>query len=97
MQNEEFEFHYKNEALPPPFANQLTITASKKSENVEIEFEQEYLYRDEISIDEVIQEGFPIEEKYQWKGDLPLIWFDASNHLFKKTTLTKDEKKITEK
>ena len=97
MQKGEFEFHYQNATLPPPYANELTISVTKKSESIKINFKQEYLYRDEISIEEIMQEGFPLDEKYQWEGNLPIIWFDESLILFKKSTLIKDEKKVAKK
>jgi hypothetical protein len=97
MHNGEFEYTYQNATLPPPYAQQLYIKAVKTNDNVQIKFEQNYLYRDEISVEEVIQEGFPIEDTYKWKGTLPLAWFDASLALFEKTTLIKDDEKILKK
>ena len=78
MQNGEFEFHFQNASLPPPFASQLIIFLKNKGKKVFVDFDQEYLYRDEISEDEVLHAGFPPEEEYKWKGNLPSIWFEAS-------------------
>jgi len=97
MLNRAFEFHYQNATLPPPFANQLQISIVKKKDIAQIHFEQKYLYRDEISNEEILEHGYPLDEEYTWDGDLPIVWFDASITLFKKTTLIKDDGKIVKK
>ena len=44
----------------------------------------DYLYRDQLSEDEILAEGFSLDTGYSWQGELPQSWVQELVHLLKK-------------
>jgi len=41
----------------------------------------EYLFRDEIEEEEILEEGFTLQDDWQWKGQVDAVWWPAINEL----------------
>jgi hypothetical protein len=55
-----------------------------RSQTLRAEMELDYLYRDQLSEDEILAEGFSLEASYRWQGELPQPWVQELVHLLKK-------------
>jgi hypothetical protein len=67
---------YQTLLLPPPFAFGYTLEIDMLDKELKINFEMEYLNRDTITEDEVLEEGFTMNDDFQWKGVLGKAWSD---------------------
>lgn len=66
-----------SENIPPPFAHAIELSGSFES-NIEItvSFELSYLDRDQLSEEEITDEGFSMNDDFKWLGTLPPVWKD---------------------
>jgi hypothetical protein len=68
-------FLYDTGPLPPPFCYKYQIAISSLDlESYEISIDLNYYDRDELSEDEIYDEGFTSDDNFQWKGHLPPTW-----------------------
>jgi hypothetical protein len=68
-------FLYDTGPIPPPFCYRYNITiSSEDAENFEITADLDYYDRNEVSEDEIYNEGFSPDDNFQWKGSLPTVW-----------------------
>ena len=83
--------------VPPPYAHAYKISLSKShskenknvKENItelKINFEIEYIFREGLSNEEIIAEGFSENDDYRWEGVLPAIWLTEIEDFLAKTT-----------
>lgn len=71
---------YQTQTLPPPYAFALVISA-EVSHEVTVNFQMEYLDREELSEEEILAEGFTLDDDLQWKGKLGNNWKDPLSKL----------------
>ncbi|MDZ7935735.1 MAG: hypothetical protein U5M51_12405 [Emticicia sp.] len=87
-----FSLKYQTaENIPAPFAHAIEINGSFE-QDLELSFELTYLDRDDMTEDELMDEGFTSNDDFTWKGTLPKIWSDvvfgslkSANELFIKS------------
>ena len=60
--------------LPPPFSHQILLTFDFKKDFIETKFEIAYTYRDELTDEEILEEGFNGEEDLAWAGEISNEW-----------------------
>ena len=86
-------FEYNTGPIPPPFCHRYKIEISKNNaEEYKLDLEIEYYDRDEITEEEIFEEGFSLDDDYSWTGNLPRIW---GQEVEKKLKLTNWRKKIS--
>ena len=68
-------FQYDTGPIPPPFCYRYNLTISSIDNGKhEVDIEIDYYDRDEISEDEIYNEGFSLDDNFQWNGNLPQTW-----------------------
>ncbi len=66
---------YNTGPIPPPFCHRYKIILSKDDRGIfSIDLSIEYYDRDEITEEEIFEEGFFLDDNFSWKGSLPSIW-----------------------
>lgn len=61
--------------VPAPFAHFYTLKMDIQSaEDLRVDFDIRYTDRQELSEDEIFDEGFSMDDDYKWKGNLPTVW-----------------------
>lgn len=60
--------------LPPPFSHQILLTLDFKENFIDTKFEIAYTYRDELTDEEILEEGFTGNEDLAWAGELSKAW-----------------------
>ena len=60
--------------LPPPFSHQILLTLDFKNECIDTKFEIAYTYRNELTDEEILEEGFNGEEDLAWAGEISNEW-----------------------
>jgi hypothetical protein len=66
---------YDTGPVPPPFCYRYRLevtTADQQQFSVKLKID--YYDRDEISEDEILLEGYSLNDNFAWHGDLPAVW-----------------------
>lgn len=63
-----------SEITPPPYAYFYTLALTKSSEGLQADFDHQYLDRDELDEEAILEEGFELNSNYAWKGELSAVW-----------------------
>lgn len=72
-----FSLKYQTaENIPAPFAHAIEINGSF-DQDLELSFELTYLDREDMTEDELMDEGFTANDDFTWKGVLPKVWSDV--------------------
>ncbi len=87
-----FSLKYQTaENIPAPFAHAIEINGNFEHD-LELSFELTYLDREDMTEDEIMDEGFSLNDDFTWKGTLPNVWSDvvfgslkSANELFIKS------------
>ena len=77
---------------PPPYAYFFTLTLAKKGEGLEVDFDQQYLDRDELEEEAILEEGFEVNSDYAWKGGLPAVWKKELEKVLAKNSYKTEQK-----
>ena len=94
-----FSLKYQTaENLPAPYAHAIEINGKfaqnqvDETPQLELSFELTYLGREDFTEEELLEEGFTINDDFTWNGTLPKIWSDvvfgnlkSANELFIKS------------
>ena len=81
-----FRATYEDETLPPPYRNTYTIEANLLTDGLEVSYDLKYLERDTIDEQEIFTEGFTLEDDFEWKGKLKLVWRSFVEDLVKRSS-----------
>ncbi|MCG8476116.1 MAG: hypothetical protein MI784_11665 [Cytophagales bacterium] len=71
--------------IPPPYCNTYEIFIDFK-DNLATDFELDYFDREDLSENEILDEGFTLDDNFKWKGMLPTVWKKPIEELLAKTT-----------
>ncbi|GGM92776.1 hypothetical protein GCM10010967_27450 [Dyadobacter beijingensis] len=80
--------------VPAPFAHFYTLKLDiQNADDLRVDFEIIYNDREELTDDEIFDEGFTKEDDYKWKGSLPAVWISEFKEIFvsSKTIRRRDE------
>jgi hypothetical protein len=80
-----------NELTPPPYAYAIEIETKPFSNGLQASFEINYLEREVLTIDEIIDEGFTENDDFKLRVNLPNAWLDALDAIYSKSTFHKKE------
>jgi len=72
----EIVFQYDTGEIPPPYCFRYRLNVMFEKKQPEILFNLEYYDRDELTEDEIFDEGFSNNDNFEWKGRIPLLWND---------------------
>jgi hypothetical protein len=60
--------------LPPPFCHRYDIVITRETDGFSASLNLDYYDRDEIAEEEIFDEGFTLNDNFEWKGKLPEFW-----------------------
>ncbi|NIJ53970.1 hypothetical protein [Dyadobacter arcticus] len=61
--------------VPAPYAHFYTLKMDIESEQqMNVDFGITYLDREDLSEDDLMDEGFSVDDDYKWNGQVPAIW-----------------------
>ena len=61
--------------VPAPFSHFYTLKMDiQTEEDLRVDFDIVYNDREELTEDEIFDEGFSTDDNYRWKGNLPAVW-----------------------
>lgn len=68
------EIEYHSGEIPPPYCHQFKIKLVFGKNFVNTQFDIKYLEREELSEEEIRNEGFTPDDDYSFVGELPKLW-----------------------
>ena len=74
--NQDFKLFYESPSdIPAPYHFEALFEfKSFENDILELSLHVQYLDREDFSSEELISEGLSIEDKFEWSGELPIIW-----------------------
>lgn len=67
-------FRYDTSHLPPPFCYRYTLQLRFDPNEIKSDYNHHYYGREELEEEEILEEGFSLQDDFEWKGILPGIW-----------------------
>ena len=75
------DIRYQTLQLPPPYSYAYTLQFRPEGKGVGVRLVWEYTDRDELTAEEVAEEGFTTDDDFHWQGTLPTVWNEALRDL----------------
>lgn len=70
-----FQAHFDaGNLVPPPYYYTYSLQVNLSEEDTPASYAIQYLHREELSEDEILDEGFSPDDDWEWKGNLPQNW-----------------------
>ncbi len=79
-----------SEITPPPYAYFYTLALTKSGEGLQVDFDHQYLDRDELDEEAILEEGFELNSDYAWKGELSAVWKKELEKVLSKNSYKSD-------
>ena len=76
-----------SELTPAPFAYAIQLNL-RANQRLSYDFNLEYLFRDQLTEEEILEEGYSLDDNLKFKGELPEIWAQEAESLFSKTAFS---------
>lgn len=74
------------EVIPAPFSHRISFTASvTPKQQLQTSFRIEYLDREELTEEEIENEGFTGDDDFAWEGTLAAAWTDQLERVLSRT------------
>jgi len=89
-----FEINFTPLDLYPPYANTIYLKFINANNLLKVEFNIKYIGREELTEEEILDEGFTLNDDYQWNGSLSSVWLEPIQSLINKSTFVKEESEI---
>jgi hypothetical protein len=77
--------------LPAPYSYFYTLQLTPEGKNLGASLTLQYLDRDELDEEMILEEGFSLDDDYSWTGTLPAIWQDQLNVALAKLAVAQSE------
>ncbi|GJM61572.1 hypothetical protein [Persicobacter diffluens] len=79
---------YYSGDVPPPYCCQYELAIDFQNQLFS-RYKIEYLFREELTEAEIIDEGFAPDDNFSWKGNLPVLWEEEFEEVLAKTSWIK--------
>lgn len=86
-----FEINFQTAGIiPPPYAHRYALRGTvNRTGGLDVVFDIHYLDRDELTEEEILAEGFTLNDDFHWEGILHPAWQEEVQKLVNKTILNK--------
>jgi len=68
------EIEFTSGVVPPPFSNVFKLKIGFEKDFINTQFNIHYTDREELSEEEILSEGFTLDDDYDFVGELPKVW-----------------------
>lgn len=82
---QQLDISFETLSVPPPYSHVYTFRLKFDQEQLSVAYDLQYTDREELSEEEIWEEGFTINDDFHWKGNLPEVWCEALAQLWTKT------------
>ena len=71
--------------VPAPYSYEISFDFEKKDNGFFVNFQMEYSHREDLTEDEIVNEGFTLNDNFSWKGILNSVWESEIDLILAKT------------
>lgn len=82
-------FRFKTGGYPPPYSHRYNIDVDLSAREPDVRIDLEYTDREELTKEEIYEEGFNEDDDFRWSGAFPEIWHQVISQKVRKETVTK--------
>ncbi|GAB3648861.1 hypothetical protein GCM10028791_13280 [Echinicola sediminis] len=68
------EIEFNSGIVPPPFSNVFKLKIGFEKDFINTQFSIHYTDREELSEEEILSEGFNVDDDFEFVGELPKVW-----------------------
>jgi hypothetical protein len=79
------EIDFDSGVIPPPFSHVYKLKIGFEKDFLNTQLDLHYTEREELTEDEIFNEGFSLEDDFQYKGELPTVWEAPFKELYSKS------------
>jgi hypothetical protein len=79
---------YDNTIVPPPFSFIYQLNINLEKGRTKVDYQLNYTDRNEIDEEEILEEGFTLNDDFQWNGELPDLWQQEVKNFIAQTSWT---------
>jgi hypothetical protein len=77
-------------SVPAPFSHYDTFKLFiDGSDKIRIDCSVNYIDRDDLTEEEILEEGFTLDDDYAWKGKMPSIWITEFQNILEKSAIVR--------
>jgi len=81
-----FEIRFESsENTPPPYSYTYILKGTPKEEFLQLDYQIVYTLRDDLSVDEIVGQGFSLNDDIDLNGEVNAVWAEQVSLLLKKT------------
>ncbi|WP_025761517.1 hypothetical protein [Dyadobacter tibetensis] len=82
-------------AIPAPFAHYDSLRMDIRSENdLFIDFSTKYLHREDLTDDEIYNEGFTTDDDFKFKGKIPAVWIEEFKDILTSSKIIRKREEV---
>jgi hypothetical protein len=71
--------------VPAPYCYEVQMGIENESDTLKIDFKMQYTHRDELDDEEIINEGFSLDDDFSWQGTVDQVWATELDNLLSRT------------
>jgi hypothetical protein len=79
---------YSSGIIPPPYSHVFRLEMDWGKGELKVKLDLHYTEREELSEQEILDEGFTLDDDYSYKGGLNSVWVKPVQELYNKTRWT---------
>ncbi len=79
------EVRFQTLLAPPPYSHEYLLRLDFSFAEPTVFFQVSYTGRDQLTEEEILEEGFTLQDDFEWKGTLSKTWETATLNLLMKT------------
>lgn len=84
------DIRYQTLSLPPPYSYVYTLHLEPTPDALRVHLDWQYTDRDELTEEEIGEEGFTPDDDFRWQGTLPPVWVPVVLAQAEQTSLVTD-------
>ncbi|CAN5538928.1 hypothetical protein BH23BAC1_BH23BAC1_26180 [soil metagenome] len=95
----QIEATFRTENIPAPYKYQYKLTIDLNPDQIEaddntvVNYSLQYMDREDMDEDDIIEEGFTMNDDFEWNGKIPLVWIDELKKMLAETSWSMGHKK----
>lgn len=79
---QQLDISFETLSVPPPYSHAYTFRLKFDQEQLSVAYDLQYTDREELSEEEIWEEGFTTNDDFYWEGNLPEVWREAITQLW---------------
>ncbi len=83
-----FEIRFEtSENTPPPYSYMYILKGTPKEQHLALEYQIQYTHRDDLSVEEIVGQGFSLNDDLDLDGEISAVWAEQISELLGRTKI----------